>query len=1111
LSTVAHCDVFLPAQFVLDGAVLGNRIQQLRRPSILGRAEVRPYNNKRIRGNLVTRDDGRTTLISARRIIPPSDVDEVLLVPAGDIPTEIGNGDQRHGGMRWLAPCPIQAIAETALGREDRCAQARGSWEGRVTIRTEERADDGRTIAEGLRPPQVGALHATLAHWTVTTDPATIVMPTGTGKTDTMLALLVHQRFARLLVVVPTAPLRDQTVDKFLTLGVLSKAKVVDPGIHYPVVGTLAHRPKTPDEVEAIFHYCNVIVTTMAVVSGCTPDVQRAITDVCSHLFIDEAHHISAPTWDTFRRSFQHRPIVQFTATPFRTDGKQVEGKPIYTYPLRKAQEEKYFKPITFRGVRAYNAKTADAAIARAAIDQLERDRSLQLDHLVMARASSIDRAIAIHEIYQQLAPGHHPLLIHSKQSDEAKRAALRCLRDRRSRVIVCVDMLGEGFDLPQLKIAALHDMHKSLAITLQFTGRFTRTAPDIGDATMIANMADAKVDESLRALYAEDADWNVLLRRLSEGATGREARRSAFLDAFVDAPGEIPLRNVFPKMSTVVFRTTGNAWHPERVRDVIDEKRLYKGPIVNHSDHVLIVVTRERERLPWGDIKGLYNTTWDLYLMHWDAVRRLLFIHSSNKDSLHEDLAEAVAGDDVTVINGMDTFRSLHGIHRLMLMNLGLKHSFNRTTRFTMHVGSDILRNLTTSQLQNRITSNLFGRGYENGNKASLGCSYKGRIWSHRIAYDIGEWVEWCDAVGTKLLDASISFEGVIDHVMEPERVESRPPLVPIAIDWPDECWKRDEDTIEVDIAGEVVPFFEAGLELVDHTRDAPIRVRIFTETHSVEYEVRFTADAIAFAATGRDTVAVTVGQRRTRKRHTLTEWFKKHPPDILFEGNAVLQSNELFRPRDGNRRPFALDRIGVWDWTGTDIEKESQWDWKGTGPFAKMRDSIQYRVIQHLLRPDHAIQYDVVFDDDDSNEAADVVAIKVANDDLIVRFYHCKFSTKANPGARVEDLYTVCGQAARSVAWKERVASLFTHLRLREVGRQKKHGESRFERGNLDLLEDIARRAPMLRADFTISIVQPGLSKRAVKPSHLELLAMTEVYLQETGAIPFGVIVHD
>jgi superfamily II DNA or RNA helicase len=51
--------------------------------------------------------------------------------------------------------------------------------------------------------------------------------------------------------------------------------------------------------------------------------------------------------------------------------------------------------------------------------------------------------------------------------------------------------MLGEGYDLPNLKIAALHDQHKSLAITLQFIGRFTRSSSNtpIGDAQQLQTL----------------------------------------------------------------------------------------------------------------------------------------------------------------------------------------------------------------------------------------------------------------------------------------------------------------------------------------------------------------------------------------------------------------------------------------------------------------------------------------------------------------------------------------------------------------------------------------------------------------------------------------------
>ena len=54
------------------------------------------------------------------------------------------------------------------------------------------------------------------------------------------------------------------------------------------------------------------------------------------------------------------------------------------------------------------------------------------------------------------------------------KEEILKNFRSGTLRIIVCVDMLGEGFDLPSLKIAGLHDVHKSEAVTFQFVGRLT-------------------------------------------------------------------------------------------------------------------------------------------------------------------------------------------------------------------------------------------------------------------------------------------------------------------------------------------------------------------------------------------------------------------------------------------------------------------------------------------------------------------------------------------------------------------------------------------------------------------------------------------------------------
>ncbi len=1088
-------DVCLPAQLALDGKVLGNPVRQLRRPEIRCRAEVQRYPKGRDRW-LVIRDDGTRTLVVPRRITPTTDVDEVLLIPDGYVPVDEATLRNFGGRARWLKPTPFAVEEMAPEERDGRCSLVLASWRDQFHYRNERR-ENGEVVERGLRTPQRGALHAALAHWSICEDAATIVMPTGTGKTETMLALLVDQRLERLLIVVPTAALREQTAAKFERLGVLVGAGVIGSGALYPVVGTLEHRPRTPGEVEEYFRCCNVVVTTMGVISGCNDDVQRKMAEMCSHLFIDEAHHIQAPTWEKFRRFFTNKAVLQFTATPFRGDGRHVDGEIIYNYPLRKAQAEGYFRPIDFLSVRQYRSDRADEEIARAAVEQLEQDLKRGLNHVVMARTSSIARAEKVHEIYRRVTTAHNPLLVHSEMSSREKREALRKFRGGESRIVVCVNMLGEGFDLPELKIAALHDAHKSLAVTLQFIGRFTRARDDIGDAVVVANVADVKIAESLRQLYAEDTDWNLLLPTLSEGATGREVQRAEFLGGFADAPTEIPLQNIFPKMSTVVYRTNCADWRPDEVEEMIDEARLYYGPTVNHDRKVLLFVTHEREPVPWGFIRGIHNTIWDLYLLHWDSKRNLLFINSSNNGSLHEDLAKAVAGDDVERIRGEAVFRTLHGIDRLILMNLGLNSSLSRAVRFTMHAGANIREGLAEAHLQNKYKSNLFGRGFENGEKASMGCSYKGRIWSHRAAKDVSEWVEWCHDVGEKLLDETISVEGILEHVLIPEEIGERPPLVPLAIDWPDEFLQRSEEVIEVDVAGEVVPFYEAGIELMNHEPQGSLRFRVFTEDNSVEYEMRFTEEGVQYVPVAEDAVEIVV----SRKRQGLPERFREEYPIVWFENGALLLHDLLLPPSAGDRVPFNRERIEAWDWTGIDLKKESQ-------RTEKRSDSIQYRVIQELLREDQDPDYDIVFDDDDTREAADVVVIKVEGERLIVHLFHCKYSSEDDPGARVNDLYAVCGQAQRSVFWRGDVQRLFAHLRRREEARLRRHDVSRFERGDFALLDGISRGAPFLTPEFKISIVQPGLSKSEASVDQLDLLAVTELYLRETHAIEFGVI---
>jgi superfamily II DNA or RNA helicase len=384
------------------------------------------------------------------------------------------------------------------------------AWRGRFDFR-EEDEDAGES---GLRTPQIGALHAIAAHFAVgqTFEPATVVLPTGAGKTETMLATQIYRRLERTLILVPSETLRKQIAGKFLTLGVLPDAKVVPREIARPRVAMITTGIRTADDARQLLEQANVIVTLPNTLQASSGEAIKVLTDGCSDLVVDEAHHITADTWNAVRERFKAKRIIQFTATPFRRDTQRIDGKIIFNYKLGDAQAAGYYRPITLVSVEEYGDDEArDAAIAVAAIKALRRDRDiLGLDHLLMARTRTKDRAESVAAKYRELAPDLKPVVVYSGTGrTAANQQALDAVLDRGpegARIVVCVDMLGEGFDLPNLKIAAFHDNHKSLAITLQFIGRFTRKGErgQIGDATVVVNVADPDAEHKLSQLYAE-------------------------------------------------------------------------------------------------------------------------------------------------------------------------------------------------------------------------------------------------------------------------------------------------------------------------------------------------------------------------------------------------------------------------------------------------------------------------------------------------------------------------------------------------------------------------------------------------------------------------------
>jgi superfamily II DNA or RNA helicase len=958
--------------------------------------------------------------------------------------------------------------------------------------------EDREANRAGLRIPQAGAVHAILAYWsTRAKDAATVVLPTGTGKTETMIALYASEQLDRLLILVPTDNLRNQIAEKFESWGVLTRNGVLDPATRRPVVGMIAHGFSDRQNMRRFVDACNVVVATPFALP--TDDAGLgAFAKRFSHLFIDEAHHGPATTWSRVRTAFDKRPIVQFTATPYRVDGRRIGGRLVYSFPLGLAQELGYFQKINY--ISVVELAKRDEAVASAALEQLRKDLSAGYDHLVMARADTIRRAEEVLlPIYQELGPEFEPQVLHSKLKAPQRGNRLDALREGRSRVMVCVDMFGEGFDFPKLKIAALHNPQRSVGAALQFIGRFARSSSELGPATAVLSRPDPGYDPELRLLYAERMQWDEVLEILSESAI-KAVRDLDEFDAGFSAPDEdaISVATLKPKMSTVVYSTHCSDWQPGALERLFEAEKVLAGPAINGDQQVAWIVIERRNPVRWAELRSIENLNNHLHVLHWDKDRELLYINSSDLDSLHEDLAEAVCGEDVKRLTDEVPFRPLGEIDRPIPTNIGVLNVRPGGRRFSMHVGPDVFEGFSVAEEQTKVSTNIFVTGFVEGDHATMGAARKGRIWSQRAAQSVHDWVQWAAALGPKLQDESIDLGALFRSFVRPRPLKERPALMPLDIGWAWSAYVGMGEATQLLIGDVEVDILDSELVLAqdENSSEGPIRYQVRGGGQSLDYEAVVEDEQLVHRPLGTEAEVAPDGGVKVPLSHHLNV----EGCSIWFEDEVRVEGPDLLLEIIRDRPPLAEDQLCVLDWSGVDIKRESMGN-------SRDQATVQARSAQWLVG---LKDWEVVLNDDETGEVADLVALKREDEDLLIHLVHCKYSKKVDPGARVGDLYEVCGQAQRSTHHRQHVNEMLRNLIRRESNREEK-GADGFLVGDSELLLNIRDWAQYRRAKLHVSIAQPGFSASAAKARHLQLLSCVDLYVKEVAYGAFDVWCSD
>jgi len=218
----------------------------------------------------------------------------------------------------------------------------------------------------------------------------------------------------------------------------------------------------------------------------------QKITKPPDLIIIDEAHHAAAGSWQTIINHWPDVPLIGVTATPCRLDGKGlgnvfdtlIEGPSVqmltsagYLSPAR------IYAPPMVADLSGIKRRAGDYAIDQAADamtrptvtgDAIKHYQTLAGDQQAIAFCCSINHAVSVRDSFATAGISSELLLGNTSDRD----AVVGRFATGETRILVTVDVVSEGFDIPAAGCAILLRPTQSLGLYLQQVGRVLRTAP---------------------------------------------------------------------------------------------------------------------------------------------------------------------------------------------------------------------------------------------------------------------------------------------------------------------------------------------------------------------------------------------------------------------------------------------------------------------------------------------------------------------------------------------------------------------------------------------------------------------------------------------------------
>ncbi|GAB5538203.1 MAG: hypothetical protein Salg2KO_03060 [Salibacteraceae bacterium] len=834
---------------------------------------------------------------------------------------------------------------------------------------------------------------------------------------------------------------------------------------------------QTNDDWNALTEY-DAVISTPNCVSPVIEGIPEPPEDLFDLVLIDEAHHSPAKTWSSVLDAFPKAKKVLFTATPFRRDKKRIKGKIIYSYPLKRAFEDEVFGKIKFEPVVTVNATDEHVAIKAQEVLRVDRERGLS--HALMVRTNSKAKAAELVKLYREKT-NLQLQKIDSNHTYGHIKKALKKLMDGELDGIICVDMLGEGFNFPNLKIAALHAPHKSLEVTLQFIGRFSRTAAGVDEAKFIA--IPNEIELEAQRIYTEGAVWQDLITNLSENRIQEEIETRQLIEGFTnqiiadERLNNLSLFSLKPYYHVKIFRVA-DEFDIETPLDLSHHRLRVLRADVNEENSTVVILTGEVNRPRWASQDEFDTIDYNLIIIYYDEAANLLFINSSIRNiALYDDLAKQLTGSRPRILATSRINKVLLGITNAEFFNVGMKNtvSSNHDESYRIYSGSKAHRSIQQSDSQFFGRGHFFAKGMIGDRKITIGLSSASKVWSNKST-SIPAFVQWCEDLAAKINQDATPVTGTeLDYLRLPAETDTVPNQTPIGINWNERSFRTPTSVYYHHDNGQIIKYNLTDLTFefdYNATNQNVIRFAILTDLFRYEYDFSLSLDAdFYFTPVIQDEIPVYIGTETNSIE--LTAYINTFQLLFYFDDFSALDLHNHYLPPEPGHINFNNDQVVEIDWAA-----------QGVDPKAEFKNARANTITIHQFLNDNylpGLNLDYIFYDHGQGEIADFITAKAYDDHLLVQLYIVKGSKADAAGTRVNDAYEVTGQVVRSIRWQNR-EMILKQLNHRN-GLPNPYNGRRVAPQVLDNLFKAHITKPVVWENV---LVQPGISKQRLEANN-------------------------